>query len=70
MSLDPDAGTNGPTPLHNAVWHEHLAAERVLVEAGAPLDARIHASLAASDMATLYGYGDILQRIASHDPSR
>jgi uncharacterized protein len=56
---------NGLTPLHDAIWHGHLQAARVLIEAGAPLDARTHAGQTPRDLAILYGYEDIARLLAT-----
>ena len=50
---------NGLTALHDAVWHGHLEAARVLVQAGAPLNVRTHAGLTPRALARLYGYLDL-----------
>jgi len=55
---------NGMTPLHDAAWHGHLAAARVLVEAGHPLELRSHAGLTAQQLASLYGYDDLARFLA------
>lgn len=57
--LDAQGSYNGLTALHDAVWHGHLDAVRVLVEAGARLDLKTHAGLTPRDLALLYGYDDI-----------
>jgi len=55
---------NGMTPLHDAVWHGHLQAARVLVEAGHSLSLRTHAGLTPRELAVLYGYDDLAQFLA------
>lgn len=62
--LDAQGPYNGLTALHDAVWHGHLEAAIVLVEAGARPDLRTHAGLTPRALALLYGYDDLAQLVA------
>jgi ankyrin repeat protein len=64
IELDAQGAYNGLTPLHDAVWHGHLDAARALVEAGAPLDLRSHWGVTPREMASLYGYDEIVDLLA------
>jgi ankyrin repeat protein len=68
--LDAQGAYNGLTPLHDAVWHGHTEAARVLVEAGHPLHLRTHAGLTARDLAALYGYDDLAEFLAEAEAGR
>lgn len=57
--LDAQGALNGFTPLHDAVWHGHKEAARILVEAGARLDLVNHAGLTPRELAVRYGYGEL-----------
>ena len=62
--LDAQGAYNGMTPLHDAVWHGHLEAARLLVWAGAPLHLRTHAGLTPRELAVFYGYEELSQFLA------
>lgn len=62
--LDAQGAYNGMTPLHDAVWHGHLAAAQALVDAGHPLHLRTHAGLTPRELAVLYGYDDLARFLA------
>jgi ankyrin repeat protein len=62
--LDAQGSYNGLTALHDAVWHGHLEAARVLLDAGARLDLRTHAGLTPRELALLYGYDDLARFLA------
>src|SRR5690606_16297572 len=62
--LDAQGPYNGLTALHDAVWHGHLEAAKVLVEAGARLDLRSHAGMTPRELASLYGYDDLADFLA------
>ncbi|MFD4787205.1 ankyrin repeat domain-containing protein [Streptomyces sp. NPDC058459] len=64
IELDAQGPYNGLTALHDAVWHGHLAAARVLVGAGARLDLLTHAGLTPRGLAHLYGYDDLAAFLA------
>jgi ankyrin repeat protein len=68
--LDAQGAYNGLTPLHDAVWHGHTEAARVLVEAGHPLHLRTHAGLTARELAVLYGYDDLAEFLAEGEAGR
>jgi len=51
---------NGYTPLHDAVWHGHLAAAEALVNAGARTDISGLDGKTAIDLAREHGYHDIV----------
>ena len=62
--LDAQGAYNGMTPLHDAVWHGHLEAARVLVDAGHPLHLRTHAGLTPRELAVFYGYDELARFLA------
>jgi uncharacterized protein len=62
--LDAQGSYNGLTALHDAVWHGHLEAAQVLVDASARLDLKTHAGLTPRNLAVLYGYEDLAQLLA------
>lgn len=62
--LDAQGPYNGLTALHDAVWHGHLAAAQVLVEAGARVDLKTHAGLTPRELAQIYGYEDLVRSLA------
>lgn len=68
--LDAQGAYNGMSPLHDAVWHGHLEAARVLVEAGHPLDLRTHAGLTPRELAAHYGYDDLAGFLANAEEAR
>lgn len=57
--LDAQGHYNGLTALHDAVWHGHLEAAQILVDAGARLDLKTHAGLTPRELALLYRYDDL-----------
>ena len=63
-NLDAQGPYNGLTALHDAVWHGHLAAVRVLVEAGARLDLTTHAGHTPRELALHYGYEELAHFLA------
>ncbi|MER8073717.1 ankyrin repeat domain-containing protein [Streptomyces sp. NPDC094034] len=64
IEIDAQGPYNGLTALHDAVWHGHLEAARVLVDAGARLDLKTHAGLTPRGLAQLYGYDDLAAFLA------
>ncbi|SBU98247.1 FOG: Ankyrin repeat [Streptomyces sp. Ncost-T6T-1] len=64
VDLDAQGAYNGLTALHDAVWHGHLDAARVLMDAGSRLDLESHAGLTPRDLARLYGYDDLADILA------
>jgi len=62
--LDAQGALNGFTPLHDAVWHGHLEAARILVGEGARLDLVSHAGLTPRQLAVRYGYGELARLLA------
>lgn len=58
---------NGYTALHDAVWHGHVEAARVLIEAGVRLDPRGHDGHTAAELAAASGYGAITALIAARE---
>ncbi|TGN55950.1 hypothetical protein E4L95_14545 [Paracoccus liaowanqingii] len=63
--LDAQGPYNGLTALHDAVWHGHLEAAKVIVDAGARLDLKTHAGFTPRELATLYGYRTVAQFLAA-----
>jgi ankyrin repeat protein len=59
LDLDAQGAYNGFTALHDAVWHGHGDAARVLVDAGARLDLRSHTGHTPRQLALHYGYDDL-----------
>ena len=57
--IDAQGPYNGLTALHDAVWHGHQEAARVLVESGANLDIKTHAGRTPYKLAVLYGYNEL-----------
>lgn len=62
--IDAQGPYNVLSALHDAVWHGHVDAARVLIDAGARLDLRTHAGLTPRDLALLYGYEDLAKILA------
>ncbi len=56
---------NGYTALHDAVWHGHVEAVRLLLEAGVRSDLLGHDGRSAADLARDYGYDEILALLES-----
>ena len=69
-ALDAQGPYNGLTALHDAIWHGHREAARVLIEAGARLDLTTHAGLTPRGMAAAYGYTDIAELLADAEQAR
>ncbi|TDD73128.1 hypothetical protein E1262_01205 [Jiangella aurantiaca] len=61
LEVDAQGPYNGFTALHDAVWHGHVEAARVLVEAGARRDLRSHAGLTPLEHARAYGFADLAE---------
>lgn len=59
VELEAQGPYNGYTALHDAVWHGHLEAARVLVYAGVRLDLRALDGRTPLEMAEEYGYSEI-----------
>lgn len=70
IALDAQGPYNGLTPLHDAIWHGHLEAVRVLIDAGAPLFLRTHAGLTPRELAEQYGYADVASTLAKAEEER
>lgn len=68
--IDAQGPYNGLTALHDAVWHGHTESVRVLLEAGASLSLRTHAGLTPKDLASLYGYEDLVRLLIAEDLRR
>ncbi|WP_261836989.1 ankyrin repeat domain-containing protein [Vibrio ishigakensis] len=54
---------NGYTPLHDAIWHGHTEAAKVLIEAGADTSIVAYDGLTPKDLAQQFGYQDIVELI-------
>lgn len=54
---------NGYTPLHDAIWHGHTEAAKVLIEAGADTSIVAFDGLTPKDLAQQFGYQDIVELI-------
>ncbi|MBA1273963.1 MULTISPECIES: ankyrin repeat domain-containing protein [Stutzerimonas] len=65
--LDAQGPYNGLSALHDAVWHGHVEAAKVLVDAGARLDIETHAGQTPRQLALLYGYDDIANYLEAHE---
>lgn len=65
IPLDAQGPYNGMTALHDAVWHGHAEAARLLVEARARLDLRSHAGRTAREDAVAYDYSAIADLLAA-----
>lgn len=61
--IDARGPFNGYTALHDAVWHGHLDAARVLMKAGADRTVRGHDGLTARDLAARNGYREIVESL-------
>ena len=70
LDLDAQGPYNGYTPLHDAVWHNHVEAARMLVEAGAALHSRSHAGHTPHDLARLHGYAEMADMLQKAERSR
>lgn len=65
--LDAQGAYNGMSPLHDAVWHGHVAAARALVQAGHALRLRSHAGLTPRELAVSYGYRELSDLLAASE---
>ncbi len=65
LELDAQGPYNGYTALHDAVWHDHVAAARWFVKAGARLDRRGLDGRTPLDMARDYGYQELVALLAA-----
>ncbi|UII80339.1 ankyrin repeat domain-containing protein [Flagellimonas sp. CMM7] len=54
---------NGYTPLHDAIWHGHTEAAKLLIEAGARLDLTAYDGFTSLEFAKRYQYNDIVALI-------
>ncbi|WP_298238518.1 ankyrin repeat domain-containing protein [uncultured Algibacter sp.] len=54
---------NGYTPLHDAIWHGHTEAAKLLIDAGARLDLKAYDGDTPLDFAKRYQYNDIIALI-------
>ena len=63
--LNAQGPNNGYTPLHDAVWHGHLEAAKVLVEAGARLDLKGYDGNTPEQLAKQNGYPVIAEYLAN-----
>jgi ankyrin repeat protein len=70
LDLDPQGAYNGYTPLHDAVWHDHLEAAKMLVEAGAALHLASHAGHTPMELAILHGYDEMAEMLRTAERSR
>ncbi len=50
---------NGLTALHDAIWHGHIKAAKVFIDANARLDLRSHTGKTPLEEAIEYGYKEI-----------
>ena len=57
--IDDQGLNNGYTPLHDAIWHGHTEAARLLIQAGARLDLRTYEKDTPLDLAKRYQYTDM-----------
>nr|WP_250009732.1 ankyrin repeat domain-containing protein [Actinoplanes sp. M2I2] len=64
LDLDAQGAYNGFTALHDAVWHGHGEAARILIDAGARLDLRSHTGHTPRQLALHYGYDDLAAFLA------
>lgn len=62
--VDEQGPWNGYTALHDAVWHGHLDAARMLVAAGARTDLRGHGGHRPLSLAQRFGYREIVALLA------
>lgn len=68
--IDVQGAYNGLTALHDAVWHGHTDSVRVILEAGASLTLRTHAGLTPKDLASLYGYEELVNLLTAEELRR
>ncbi|MBC7003656.1 ankyrin repeat domain-containing protein [Photobacterium sp. BZF1] len=59
--LDAMGPNNGYTPLHDAIWHGHTEAAKVLIEAGADTSIVAFDGLTPKALAEQFGYSDIVE---------
>ncbi|BBM87264.1 ankyrin repeat domain-containing protein [Candidatus Uabimicrobium amorphum] len=59
--IDDQGPNNGYTPLHDAIWHGHTAAAKVLIEAGARTDLKTYEGDTPLDLAKRYKYTEIVK---------
>ena len=52
---------NGYTPLHDAIWHGHTEAAKVLIDAGARTDLKNYEGDTPLELAKRYKYMDIVR---------
>ncbi|WP_341955330.1 ankyrin repeat domain-containing protein [Microbacterium sp. LWH13-1.2] len=65
--VDAQGPYNGLTALHDAVWHGHIDSARAIIDAGASLTLRTHAGLTPKDLASLYGYDELVNLLAEEE---
>lgn len=63
--IDDQGPNNGYTPLHDAIWHGHTEAAKVLIKAGAKLDLKTYEGDTPLDLAIRYQYSDIVEIISN-----
>ena len=63
FEIDAQGPYNGYTALHDAIWHGHIEAARVYIDAGARLDLRTHTGHTPLELAIDYDYRQIADLI-------
>lgn len=61
--IDAMGPNNGYTPLHDAIWHGHTEAAKVLIDAGADTSIVAFDGLTPKALAEQFGYQDIVELI-------
>jgi uncharacterized protein len=68
LQVDAQGPYNGYTALHDSIWHGHIDAAKVLLEAGVRTDLRGHDGHTPYELAVKLGYNEIAELIPKPAP--